>query len=125
MQIKEQRLREIQSIGPVVSRTLLIWMPELGSLSDTQAAALAGVAPYNRDSGKSSKPARTHGGRAKVRSMLYMAAVVASRCNPVLSPFYKRLIARGKPPKVALTAVMRKLIILANHILKYPDFQLA
>lgn len=125
MQIKEQRLREIQSIGPVVSRTLLIWMPELGTLSDTQAAALAGVAPYNRDSGKSSKPARTHGGRAKVRSMLYMAAVVASRCNPVLSPFYKRLIARGKPPKVALTAVMRKLIIIANHMLKYPDFTLA
>jgi len=125
LQGKEQRLRQIQGIGPVVSRSLIIWMPELGTLSDNQAAALAGVAPYNRDSGKSAKPAHTHGGRSKVRTMLYMAAVASVHWNPVLTPFYKRLRARGKPPKVALTAVMRKLIILANHALKYPDFQLA
>jgi len=125
LQVREQRLRQIQSIGPVVSRALLVGMPELGTLTDSEAAALAGVAPYNNDSGQSSKQARTRGGRSKVRSLLYMAAVVASRHNPVLAPFYRKLIARGKPTKVALTAVMRKLIIIANRSLKDPNFQLA
>jgi transposase len=125
LQARQQRLCQIQSIGPVVSRALLVGMPELGTLTDNQAAALAGVAPYNNDSGQSSKKARTRGGRSSVRSLLYMASVVASRHNPVLAPFYQKLIARGKPTKVALTAVMRKLIIIANRSLRDPNFQLA
>lgn len=124
-QSKEKRLQEVKGIGPTVSRTLLIWMPELGQISDGQAAALAGLAPYNRDSGKSSFKRKTQGGRSKVRSILYMAAVVAVRFNPILKDFYQRLLNKGKPAKVALVAVMRKLIVLANQILKNPNFQLA
>jgi transposase len=100
-------------------------MPELGSLSDTQAAALAGVAPFNRDSGQYRGQRHIAGGRAQVRTVLYMAALVASRHNPVLKPLYLRLLANGKAKKLALTVLMRKLIILANRLLKNPAFSLA
>jgi transposase len=100
-------------------------MPELGSLSDAQAAALAGVAPFNHDSGQFRGQRHIFGGRSQVRSVLYMAALVASRHNPILRPLYLRLLTRGKAKKLALTALMRKLIVLANQLLKYPDFILA
>ena len=82
------------------------------------AAALIGVAPFVRKSGTMTAPARIHGGRAGVRSILYMAAVTASRHNPVLRPFYERLIAKGKLPKVALIAVLRRLVVFANAVLR-------
>lgn len=100
-------------------------MPELGSLSDTQAAALAGVAPFNRDSGQFRGRRQIAGGRSQVRSVLYMAALVASRHNPILKPLYLRLVAAGKAKKLALTVLMRKLILLANNLLKNPHFILA
>ena len=122
---KANRLQEVQGIGLLTATSLLALMPELGSLSDTQAAALAGVAPFNHDSGQFRGQRHIFGGRSQVRSVLYMAALVASRHNPVLKPLYLRLLARGKAKKLALTALMRKLIVLANHLLKYPDFILA
>jgi transposase len=109
----------------LTATALVALMPELGSLSDTQAAALAGVAPFNHDSGQFRGQRHIFGGRSQVRSVLYMAALVASRHNPVLRPLYLRLLTRGKAKKLALTALMRKLIVLANHLLKYPDFILA
>ena len=117
-----QRLCRVQGIGVLTAVNLLAFMPELGRLSRTQAAALAGLAPFNRDSG----PYRGHrtisGGRASVRTALYMAALVASRYNPILSALYQRLLSQGKPPKLALTALMRKLIVLCNHIVRNPEF---
>jgi transposase len=100
-------------------------MPELGQLNRRQAAALAGVSPYNRDSGQWAGQRSISGGRPEVRRALYMAALSASRRNHLLKPFYDRLIAAGKPAKVALTAVMRKLIVLMNRLLKDDQFQLA
>lgn len=111
-------LKTIPAIGPVVAATLITEMPELGQLSRKQAASLTGLAPHNQDSGKKQGYARTQGGRRTVRSALYMAAVVAMRRNPVMKIFYERLVASGKPKKLALVAVMRKLIIIANQILK-------
>jgi len=99
-------------------------LPELGRLGDAQAAALAGVAPLNCDSGQFRGQRHTHGGRAAVRWVLYMAALAATLHNPILKAFYQQLRARGKPGKVALAAVMRKLVILLNHLLKNPDFNL-
>ena len=122
---KVRRLDAIVGVGHITAVTLLAEMPELGTLNRRQAAALAGLAPYNRDSGNWSGHRCISGGRAEVRRGLYMAALVASRCNHLLKPFYQRLIAAGKPAKVALTAVMRKLIVLMNHILKNPNFSLA
>jgi transposase len=115
---KVRRLDAIVGVGHISAVTVLAEMPELGTLNRRQAAALAGLAPYNRDSGTWSGHRRIYGGRAEVRRGLYMAALVASHRNHLLKPFYQRLIAAGKPAKVALTAVMRKLIILMNHILK-------
>jgi len=122
---KVNRLRQVQGIGLLTATALVALMPELGSLSDTQAAALAGVAPFNHDSGQFRGQRHIFGGRAQVRSILYMAALVASRHNPILRPLYLRLLDRGKAKKLALTALMRKLIVLANHLLKYSDFTLA
>jgi transposase len=122
---KVNRLRRVQGIGVLTATSLVALMPELGSLSDTQAAALAGVAPFNHDSGQFRGQRHIFGGRSQVRSVLYMAALVASRHNPVLRPLYLRLLSRGKAKKLALTALMRKLIVLANHLLKYPEFTLA
>ena len=119
------RLQEVQGIGPVTATTLLAELPELGTLSRNESGALAGVAPYNQDSGEHRGRRTIRGGRVKVRRVLYMAALVASRFNPILKAFYDRLVAAGKPKKVALTAVMRKLVVLLNHLLKYPEFKLA
>lgn len=119
---RSARLRRVNSIGPVSALTLLGFLPELGRITDNQAAALAGLAPYNNDSGTSAGPRAIRGGRVRVRKTLYMAAVCATRSNPILREFYARLVEHGKPAKVALTAVMRKLVVLANRILANPEF---
>jgi transposase len=120
-----QRLDDITGVGRITALTVLAQMPELGQLNRRQAAALAGLAPFNRESGKWTGKRFIRGGRALLRRGLYMAALSASRSNHLLKPFYDRLIAAGKPAKVALTAVMRKLIVLMNHLLKNPNFSLA
>ena len=106
-------------IGPVVSVTLLADLPELGTLDRKQIAALVGLAPLNRDSGTMRGKRTIWGGRATVRAALYMAALVGSRCNPVLRALYLRLLAAGKTKKVALTACMRKLLTILNALLKH------
>jgi transposase len=111
-------LRSIKAIGDTSALTMLALLPELGRIANKAAAALVGVAPFVRKSGTMDAPARIAGGRAAVRNVIYMAAVTASRHNPVLKPFYDRLIAAGKPIKVALVAVMRRLIVFANAVLK-------
>jgi transposase len=120
-----RRLDDIIGVGRITAVSVLASLPELGTLNRRQAAALAGLAPYNRDSGTWAGTRHISGGRAAVRSALYMAALSASRSNHLLKPFYDRLLAAGKPSKVALTAVMRKLIVLINHLLKNPEFALA
>lgn len=115
----ENLLRGVPGVGPVLSTTLLAELPELGTLDRRQIAALVGVAPLNRDSGTLRGKRTVWGGRAKVRAVLYMAALVASRFNPVIRAFYQRLLAAGKPKKVALTACMRKLLTILNAILKH------
>ena len=94
-------------------------MPELGTLDRRQIAALVGVAPFNRDSGTLRGKRTVWGGRARVRAALYMGALVASRFNPVIQDFYQRLLAAGKPKKLALTACMRKLLVILNSMLKH------
>lgn len=116
---RDQRLlKTIKGIGVKSAISLLASVPELGRIDNKAAAALIGVAPFVRQSGTMNAPARIHGGRAAVRSILYMAAVTASRHNPVLRPFYERLIAKGKPPKLAIIAVLRRLVVFANAVLK-------
>jgi transposase len=122
---QSERLQQVKGIGPVTASTLLAELPELGTLSRNESGALAGVASYNRDSGEHRGRRTIRGGRVKVRRVLYMAALVAARYNPILQAFYQRLVAAGKPKKVAITAVMRKLVVLLNHLLKNPDFKLA
>jgi transposase len=111
-------LDEIQGVGPRTAWMVLAHMPELVQLNRQQVAALAGLAPWTRDSGTMKGKRCIGGGRPEVRVALYMAALSAARSNPVLSVFYKRLRAKGKPGKVALTAVMRRLLIYMNHQLK-------
>ena len=111
-------LSTIKGIGVKSALAFLASVPELGRIDNKAAAALIGVAPFVHKSGTVNAPARIHGGRAAVRSILYMAAVTASRHNPVLRPFYERLIAKGKPPKLALIAVLRRLVVFANAVLK-------
>jgi transposase len=118
LQEKDQLLQSTPGVGPVLSATLLTQFPELGSLNRHQVAALAGVAPLNRDSGLMRGKRAVWGGRARIRGVLYMAALVASRCNPVIRAFYQRLCAEGKAKKIALTACMRKLLIILNSLLK-------
>jgi transposase len=113
---KDDLLESVPGIGRVVSLTLLAALPELGQLNRKQIAALVGVAPFNCDSGTLRGRRRVYGGRAPVRAALYMGALVATRHNPVLAAFYQRLRAAGKPPKVALTAVMHKLLGILNAI---------
>lgn len=126
MHLKAQRVRRIEGLGPVCASTLLAVIPEIGTLSRKEAAALAGVAPYNRDSGTFRGRRHICGGRKRLRACLYMAAVCASLHNPHLKRFYHRLVKENHcPKKVALTAVMRKLIIAANSVVKNPDFLLA
>ena len=115
---KEQILQSVPGIGPVNAATLLAELPELGTTSRQKIAALAGVAPYNRDSGKKRGRRKTSGGRGGVRSAFYMACLSASRHNPVIKRFYERLIANGKETKVALTACMRKLLTILNAMLR-------
>ena len=115
---KAQLLRAVPGVGPVSVATLLIEMPELGQLNDKQIAALAGVAPLNRDSGRYRGKRFCWGGRARVRRVLYMAALSASRYNPTIRSFYQRLIAAGKLHKVALTACMRKLLVILNAMIR-------
>lgn len=120
-----QRLCAIQGVGQRTAWHLLAALPELGTLARGQAAALAGLAPYNHDSGPHRGQRHIAHGRALARTALYMAALVAARHNPVLRPLYQRLRAAGKPPKVALVALMRKLVELANLLLKSSSFALA
>lgn len=116
---KDNLLRSIPGVGPVLSSTLLAELPELGSLNRKQIAALVGVAPLNRDSGKFRGKRSVWGGRAKVRTALYMAALVATRHNATIRCFYKRLVASGKAKKAAITACMRKLLIIMNAMMKH------
>lgn len=116
---KDSFLRSTPGVGPVVSTTLIAQLPELGSLNRRQIAALAGVAPLNRDSGMYRGKRIVWGGRARVRAALYMATLVATRSNPVIKSFYRRLLAAGKAKKVALTACMRKLLTILNAMIKH------
>jgi transposase len=115
---KAQILASTPGIGPVASATLLAELPELGKLNRQQIASLAGLAPFNHDSGKLRGQRSICGGRSAVRTVLYMATVSAQRCNPVLRAFAQRLAAAGKRPKVILTACMRKLLVILNTMLK-------
>jgi transposase len=115
---KARQLTSIVGVGPRTATLLLAQMPELGQLNRREAAALAGLAPFNRDSGSLQGKRVIFGGRRAVRCGLYMAALVAARRNPILAPFYQRLRQAGKPPKLALTATMRKLLIVLNSVLK-------
>jgi transposase len=117
--VHEDLLRTVPGIGPTVARTLLAELPELGRLDRRAIAALVGVAPFNRDSGQWRGRRMIWGGRASVRAALYMGALVASRYNPILRAFYQRLRAAGTPAKVALVAVMRKLLTIANAMVKH------
>lgn len=114
----QKLLQTIKGLGIISGLTLIAAVPELGRLENKQAAALIGVAPFVHKSGTLTAPARIHGGRAAVRRILYMAAVTASRHNPVLKSFYERLIAKGKPAKLALVALMRRLVVFANAVLR-------
>lgn len=116
---KDELLRSVPGIGPVLTTTLLAMLPELGKLNHRQIAALVGVAPLNRDSGTLRGRRTCWGGRAQVRAVLYMAALTATRFNPVLRTFYRRLCAAGKAKKVALVACMRKLLTIVNAMLKH------
>ena len=115
---REDLLRSVPGIGPVVSVTLLAELPELGTLGRKQIAALVGLAPLNRDSGTLRGKRTIWGGRASVRAALYMGALVGSRCNPVLRALYTRLVAAGKTRKLALTACTHKLLTILNAMLK-------
>jgi transposase len=110
-------MQSVPGVGPVTAATLLAELPELGKLDRKKVAALVGVAPINHDSGKKKGKRRVFGGRAKVRSVLYMAALSASKSNPVIKPFYDRLVESGKEKKVALTACMRKLLVILNAMI--------
>jgi transposase len=116
---QENLLRSCKGVGPVLATTLLAELPELGTLNRKQIAALVGVAPFNRDSGTLRGKRAIWGGRASVRAALSMAALTAARCNPVGRPFYLRLLAAGKAKKVALTACMRKLLIILNAMVRH------
>jgi transposase len=112
----DQRLRQVPGVGPVLAQTLIAWLPELGSLSRQAIASLAGVAPFDDDSGKHTGERHIKGGRAVVREVLYMAALAAKRCNPVIARFADRLA--GKKPKVILVACMRKLLVILNAMVR-------
>ncbi|MEM0896611.1 MAG: IS110 family transposase [Verrucomicrobiota bacterium] len=115
---RQKAIRTITGVGEAVSTTLIVHFPELGDLNRKEAAALAGLAPMNRDSGAARGRRTIQAGRSEPRKALYMAALTAAHRNPMFTPFYKSLIHRGKPVKVALTAVARKLLVLVNSTLK-------
>lgn len=110
LRTKFERLQQLQGCDPALAATLLAYLPELGLLEDVQISGLVGVAPH------------AQGGRVVVRNALYTAAIAATKCNPILSAFHHRLLAQGKPDKVCLLAVMRKMIVALNRLLKDPDF---
>ena len=114
----EDLLRSVPGVGPVLCRTLLADLPELGALNRRQIAALVGVAPFNRDSGKMRGRRTVWGGRGHIRAVLYMATVTATRVNPVIKATYGKLTDNGKPAKLALTACMRKLLIILNAMMR-------
>jgi len=115
---KDDLLQSVPGVGPVTSRTLLSYLPELGTLDRKKIAALVGLAPFNHDSGYASGRRTIWGGRAEIRTVLYMAVVAALRCNPTLRGFYDRLKAAGKPSLVAITATMRKLLTALNAMVR-------
>jgi transposase len=123
---KDQRLTQLKGVGPVLAATLLAYLPELGQLEDKEIASLVGVAPHPKDSGTSRSRRRVAGGRSQVRTVLYMAAIAAARSNPILKAFYQRLkTTKGKPHKVAIVAVMRKMLTVLNRLIADPQFSLA
>jgi len=115
---REERLRSVPGVGPVTTLVLIADLPELGQVPDKQIVALCGLAPHARDSGKWHGKRMTRGGRARVRTALYMAALVATRHNLVIKTFYRRLLRAGKDKKVALTACMRKLLVILNAMFR-------
>jgi len=115
---KRQVMQSMPAVGPVLATTLISDLPELGTLNQKQIAALVGVAPMNRDSGKMRGKRRIRGGRAQVRTVLFMATMCAVQHNPVIKAFYQRLLAKGKHKKVALVACMRKMLILLNAMVR-------
>jgi transposase len=117
-QAKAELLTSVPGIGTITAATLLAELPELGTVSRGRASSLVGAAPFTRQSGKTTFPAHIRGGRADLRTTVYMATLTAKRCNPVIKAFYDRLLARHKPPKVALVAAMRKLITILNTMLR-------
>lgn len=125
LKTRSRRMQELKGVGPVLSGTLIAYVPELGQVSDKTLASLVGVAPHPRDSGTFRGRRSIRGGRSQVRHVLYMAAVAAARSNPVLKAFYERLRAKGKPAKVALVAVMRKMLSVLNRLIADPNFSLA
>jgi transposase len=118
-------LQSFKGVGPVLSATLLCDLPELGTLNRKKIAALVGVAPLNCDSGRFRGRRRIKGGRADVRRKLYMAAVASIRHNPMMKKFYHKLIDAGKPPKLALTACMRKILTILNAMMKNRTYWIA
>jgi transposase len=122
---KAARLQQMDGIAQVAAATLLAELPELGRLEDSRIASLAGLAPHPYDSGPMRGQRHIQGGRKKVRRVLYMAALRCLLHNPILKTFYQRLLSRGKPFKVAITAVMRKLLCVLNRLIADPNFQLA
>ena len=118
-------LQSFKGVGPVVSATLLCDLPELGTLNRKKIATLVGVAPLNCDSGRFRGRRRIKGGRANVRRKLYMAAVASIRHNPMMKEFYDKLIDAGKPPKLALTACMRKILTILNAMMKNRTYWIA
>lgn len=115
---KDALLQSVPGVGPITSATMLGMLPELGLLNRQEIAALVGVAPLNRDSGRKQGRRRVFGGRADVRSVLYMAALSAKKFNPIIRAFYEKLLRHGKEKKVALTACMRKLLVILNAMLR-------
>lgn len=111
-------LMSAPGVGDTLAYTLLADMPELGTMTNKQAGALVGVAPINRDSGRLRGKRRIQGGRASVRTTLYMATLSATQCNPVIRAFYQQLVAQGKHKKVAITACMRKFITMLNAMVR-------
>ncbi len=122
LRARSERMRQVCGVGRTVAAVMLADLPELGTLSRVEAAALAGLAPFNYDSGPFKGQRAIRGGRSLARSTLYMASLSAIVRNPILKTFYQKLRARGKAAKVALVAVMRKVVVLLNHLLKNPDF---
>lgn len=114
----EQTLRAIPGIGPIAARTLLALLPEIGRLGPKQAASLAGLAPHPHESGQTLRRRRMTGGRTGLRPVLFMAALSAARAHPALNNVYERLAAAGKPKRVALAAIARKLVVIANAVIR-------